>query len=169
MVDRGLDPRRVEDDPRVRQLTVEGRLPVAADRLAHGGERVAGDPLDVGDLARARSGSPGSSRPASSLLIAISDRLWPRTSWRSRAIRLRSSATASVASSWRAAWSLTLVRRSAVIAKTVIPMIETDRPWIRALAGSRVTLRVSAATTPAATISASARRSGSSMLAAVEA
>ncbi len=61
------------------------------------------------------------------------------------------------------------VRRSAVIAKTVIPMIDTDRPWISALARSTDRVRVSAATIPAVTMSASARRSGRSVLAAVDA
>ena len=43
--------------------------------------------------------------PASSLFRAMTERLWPSVSWRSRAIRARSSATASRASSWRAATS----------------------------------------------------------------
>ena len=60
---------------------------------AHVGQRVAGQPLDVGDLgARPGRGRASTSRPASSALTVMTVSEWPRMSCRSRAIRLRSSA-----------------------------------------------------------------------------
>ena len=108
-----VDPGRAGVRRSRRQLRAQRRLPEPADGLADGRHRLAGDAFDIGDLGRARAGSSGSSRPASSLLSVISDRLWPSVSCRSRAIRDRSSATASRASSCRASSSAWLVRWSA--------------------------------------------------------
>ena len=101
-----LDARRLERHPRARQLARQRRAAIAGDRLA--------------DLARAprattscrsaiccdaSSGWSGSSRPASWAFSAISDRLWPSRSCRSRAKRSRSSATQSARSSSPVAFS----------------------------------------------------------------
>ena len=61
--------------PRALHLPRQRRLAVAADRLADLAQRLTGDLLDVADLAAASSTRPGSSRPASSALIAITERL----------------------------------------------------------------------------------------------
>ncbi len=49
-LDLGLDARRRQRHPRSLQLLVQRRLPVAAHRLAHLAQRLAGHPLHVGDL-----------------------------------------------------------------------------------------------------------------------
>ena len=80
--------------------------------------------------AAARAGLVGQHAPASSLLSAMSDRLWPSVSWRSRAIRLRSSATASSASSLRAACSSRFAaaqRRRANRVSEIVPTVDADR------------------------------------------
>ena len=68
--------------------------------------------------------------------MAISDRLWPRTSWRSRAIRLTLLGDGQCGELLLGGVERAFVRRSADIANTVIPMIDTDSPWMNALAGS---------------------------------
>ena len=65
-LERGVDPGRRQRHPRALQLTVERRLAVAADRLAHLAERLAGDLLHVGDLGRRPVGAVGQ-QPAGEL------------------------------------------------------------------------------------------------------
>ena len=104
VVEPRLDPGRLERDPRAGELAAPAsgcgsrrppRAPRASAVARHGpAARRCGAPPPPGDR--------GSSRPASCALSAISDRLWPSRSCRSRAKRRRSSATASSASSARA-------------------------------------------------------------------
>ena len=61
------------------------------------------------------------------------------------------------------------VRINTQIANTVIPITDTDSPWMNASAGSATPARLTAHMIPAAAMIATARRSGRSMLAAVEA
>ena len=93
--------------------------------------------------AAARSGSSARTRRASSLLSAITDRLCPSVSWRSRAIRVRSSATASSARSRRAAWSSRFARPRRARANSVSEIVAAVTPTTSAGApvGRRVTDR----------------------------
>ena len=83
------------------QLAGQGELAVALDGPAYVGQRVARQPLEVGELGPGALGSTSSSRLASSALTVITVREWPRMSCRSRAKRLRSFSTASRAFSSR--------------------------------------------------------------------
>src|SRR3954452_21438604 len=86
------------------------RYPLTASRTSASARRAAASTSAISS--RARAGSRSASRPASWLFSAISDRLWPSRSCRSRAKRSRSSATALRASSSRASvsWVLTDTR-----------------------------------------------------------
>ena len=90
-------PAADERHPRALELAVERRLAVAADRVADLARAPGARRASTSAISRARlpRGAPGSSRPASSALSAITDRLWPSRSCRSRAKRSRSWATAS--------------------------------------------------------------------------
>ena len=88
---------------------------VAADGFADFGECGAGGAFDVGDFGGGAGGSLGSSRsmrrPASSALRTMTESVWPRTSWRSRAMRSRSATAARARFSSCAARSLQSARR----------------------------------------------------------
>ena len=78
------------------QLAGQGQLAVALHRPAHVGQSASRLSRSRSATSRlARTGSTSSSRPASSALTVITVSEWPRMSCRSRANRLRSSATAS--------------------------------------------------------------------------
>jgi hypothetical protein len=120
--------------------------------------------------ARAWAGSSSMTRLASSLLRAMTDRLWPSVSCKSRAILARSSLTARRASSVRAANSARFVRRTAIALYTVKPITDTDSPCTRAPARSLfVASMARLAVTPDAMISATATRPDQIVLAAVDA
>ena len=69
-------------------------------------------------------------------MSAMIERLCPSESWRSRAIRLRSSATASDASSVRAAWSSRFERPIAPSANSVRQIVPTVTPAVTPAATS---------------------------------
>ena len=122
----GVDARRQQRHPRALELVDERRPAVAADRLAHLAERLARDVLDVRDVRGRFAGSAAPIRSASSAFSAMTDRLWPTRSCRSRAKRRRSSATASRATSPRAARRSALSsisRRKANIMKPIASVV----------------------------------------------
>ena len=72
-VDRRLDPGRLEHEPGVLELALERWLARAADRVADACQRLAGDPLDIGDLGPGSVGVPGQ-QPAGELALDRDER-----------------------------------------------------------------------------------------------
>ncbi len=88
------DAGRIERAAGARDFRGDALGAIARIGLAHLAQGLARDLLHLADLLRARSASLPMSLPASSDLSTTTERVWPRTSCRSRAMRSRSATLA---------------------------------------------------------------------------